>query len=323
MKERKFKNILITGVSGSVGSYLAEFLIKKKQKFIINGFFRKKNNLKYLKNDVKKIKLFKINLNNFKQTKNYLSKVNPDLIFHLASNADVKKSFELPREIILNNNNCTLNLLESVRTLKINPIIIISSTSEVYGNSKKKIINENEIINPNNPYAVSKTFQDMLANVYFRCFNLKIITIRMFTYLNARRNNLFASNWVNQLIQIEKNNQKYLKHGNLKSYRSIMSINDAVHGYWLAATKGRIGEIYNIGGGKNIQLKQFLKIIIKNSKKKINTKIDKNLLRKTDIKQQIPSSKKFIKHTGWKASTKFGEILKKFYYEIKINSLNN
>ena len=139
---------------------------------------------------------------------------------------------------------------------------------------------------------MSKTFQDLLAQNYLKNFGLKIIITRMFTYLNPKRTNLFASNWANQVAKIERR-IKVLKHGNLDTTRTIVDIDDA-EAYWLAATKGKIGQIYNIGGNKSIKLK-FLKLLTQYSTSKIKTKIDKNLLRKSDITLQIPSSKNFLK----------------------------
>ena len=314
MKQRKFKKVLITGIDGSVGTYLQDFLQKKK--INVYGTFRNKVSRKEVKKLGKK-KLIKLDLNNFLKTKKVLKRLKPDLIFHLASNADVRQSFDQPREIIINNNNCTLNLLEAIRKLKINPVIVVSSTSEVYGDCKKKIIDENQQIQPNNPYAVSKSFQDLLASNYHKIYGLRIIITRMFTYFNAKRSNLFASSWAKQILQIEKGKRKILTHGNLNTSRSIISMQDALNAYWLAAKKCKIGEVYNIGGGKNIKLKDFLKILKSLSKVKIVSKIDKKLLRKTDIKTQIPSSFKFSKITGWKPKMSLKKSLEVFLDEIR------
>ena len=314
MKQRKFKKVLITGIDGSVGTYLQDFLQKKK--INVFGTFRNKVSRKEVKKLGKK-KLIKLDLNNFLKTKKVLKRLKPDLIFHLASNADVRQSFDQPREIIINNNNCTLNLLEAIRKLKINPVIVVSSTSEVYGDCKKKVIDENQQIQPNNPYAVSKSFQDLLASNYSKIYGLRIIITRMFTYFNAKRSNLFASSWAKQILQIEKGKRKILTHGNLNTSRSIISMQDALNAYWLAAKKCKIGEVYNIGGGKNIKLKDFLKILKSLSKVKIVSKIDKKLLRKTDIKTQIPSSFKFSKITGWKPKMSLKKSLEVFLDEIR------
>ena len=231
----------------------------------------------------------------------------------------MKQSFDKPREIVNNNNNCTLNLLEAVRLTKIKPIIQICSTSEVYGivNKKETPIKETNPFRPASPYAVSKVFQDLISQNYYKNYGLKIIITRMFTYLNPRRTNLFASHWADQVSKIEKGKIKILKHGNLKSTRTIIDIEDAMRSYWIAATKGQIGSIYNIGGNKIIEISKFLQILKKKSKVKIPTMIDKNLLRKTDVTLQIPDVKKFKKQTNWKPKVKFENSVNSLLEEFR------
>jgi GDPmannose 4,6-dehydratase/GDP-4-dehydro-6-deoxy-D-mannose reductase len=317
---RTFKRAIITGISGSGGSFLAEYIIKNHPEVELFGIYRSKNkNLTLL---IKKnTNLIKSDLNNFKNTLIFLKKIKPDVIFHLASDADVKKSFNFPMEVIKNNNNCTLHLLEASRVLNLKSIIQICSTSEVYGQVKRSEtpIMENNAFRPASPYAVSKAFQDFLAQNYFKNYGLKIIITRMFTYLNPRRTNLFASNWADQISKIEAGKLKHLKHGNLESTRTIIDINDAVRAYWLAATKGKVGEIYNIGGNKIVKLSKFLKILKKKSYVKIISKLDKNLLRKTDVTLQIPSSKKFKKATNWKPGIKFEDSLSALLEDFRKN----
>tara|TARA_B100001540_G_C15316277_1_gene421542 strand:- start:125 stop:553 length:429 start_codon:yes stop_codon:yes gene_type:complete len=137
----------------------------------------------------------------------------------------------------------------------------------------------------------------------------------MFTYFNSRRRNLFASHWAKQIVEIEKGKRKYLKHGNLNTFRSIIDIRDAMEAYWCAAKYGKIGEAYNIGGGKNIKLSKFLNLLKKNSKVKIISKLDSKLLRKTDIAIQTPSSKKFRKDTNWRPIISFKKSLEFFLNE--------
>ena len=134
---RSFKKCLITGITGSGGSYLAEHIISKNLKTKIYGFYRSKGYKDLLQNK-NKINFFKVNMTNYGDTYNALKKIKPDLIFHLASNADVRGSFDEPILHTKNNTIITVNLLESIRKLNFNPLIIICSTSEVYGNVKKK-----------------------------------------------------------------------------------------------------------------------------------------------------------------------------------------
>lgn len=310
---RQFRKCLITGVTGSGGSYLAEHILKKNLDIKIFGFYRSKGYLDLLKKYKTKLKLVKVDLVDFNNTKKALSKIEPDLIFHLASNADVRGSFDNPLEHVKNNNIITANLLEATRELKLKPIIIVCSTSEVYGNVKKNQmpITENQKIAPINPYAVTKTFQDLLSQVYSNVFRFNIIITRMFSYTNARRYNLFQTAFANQIAKCEKYNKKYIFHGNLKSVRTFIDIDDAMEAYWLCATKGKIGEIYNICGDKVISVERFLKKLLKLSKKKIIPKLDKKLLRPQDIALQIADCKKFKKDTGWRARVTFDDSVKK------------
>ncbi len=317
MINRNFKKCLITGITGSGGSYLAEHILSKNNKIKIFGIYRSAGNKNLLKS--KRIKLLKGNLCNFSKTQKIIKKVNPDLIFHLASTANVRESFDFPRKTIENNNAVTLNLLEVIRINKINPLIIICSTSEVYGKvSKKDIpIKETKNINPVNPYSVSKAFQDLLSQSYFKSYGLKIIITRMFSYTNARRNDLFQTAFANQIANIERGKKKILIHGNLNSVRNIIDINDAMEAYWLAAKRGKIGEIYNISGKKVITVGNYLKELKKLSYVKIKSKIDKKLLRPVDVTLQIANTKKFVRDTHWSPKISFKKSMKNLLQECR------
>ena len=139
----------------------------------------------------------------------------------------------------------------------------------------------------------------------------------MFTYLNPRRKNLFASSWAYQVNRIKCGKQKILMHGNLNSTRTIMDVRDAMRAYWLAAEYCKIGEVYNIGSDHAINLKKFLKILKVYSGIDFKNKLDKKLLRKSDIGFQIPDSKKFKRITGWKPKIKIDDSIKFLLQESK------
>ena len=317
MINRKFRKCLITGITGSGGSYLAEHIISKSAKIKVFGIYRSTGNKKLLHN--KRITLFKADLCNFNQTQKIIKKINPDLIFHLASNANVRESFDLPKKVIENNNSITLNLLEIIRLNKLKPLIIICSSSEVYGKIKAKDVpvKETKNISPVNPYSVSKAFQDLLSQVYYESYGLKIIITRMFSYVNARKDYLFQTSFAKQIADIEKGKKKILRHGNLKSVRNIIDIYDAMEAYWLTAKRGKIGEIYNISGTKVISVSNYLKELKKLSYTKIKSKVDKTLFRPVDVTLQIADTKKFIRDTKWSPKVSFTESMKKLLNECR------
>ena len=316
---RKFKKCLITGISGSGGSYLCEHIIKKNKFIKIYGTFRSNGYKNLLQKKYKsKIKFFKCDLQIFSDINSIINKIKPDLVFHIASNANVGDSFNNPLIFSKNNNSITANLLESLRLNNSKAVIIICSSSEVYGNVEKNKmpIAENCSLKPINPYAVTKAYQDLLSQMYYETFNLKIIITRMFSDTNARRSNLFQTSFAKQIIECKRGQKKFLSHGNLSSVRTFIDIDDAMEAYWLAATKGRIGEIYNICGDKVISVKNYLSKLIKFSECSIKLKLDKSLLRKKDIFLQKGCCKKFKKHTGWKPKVDFNASIKKLLHEV-------
>ena len=321
---RKFKKCFITGITGSGGSYLCETILKKDKKIKVFGTYRSKKKLKNLlnlieKNYHKRIIFVKLNLKNKKKLKAALKKIKPDLIFNLAFNADVRGSFDMPEEIMTNNYLLTVNLLESVRVLKLKSLIITCSSSEVYGNVKKNEIpiKENQAMRPISPYAVSKAFQDLISQVYCKSFGLNIIITRMFSYTNARRKNLFMSAFANQIVEIERGKKKMLKHGNLDSVRCFQDIDDAMNAYWLTAKYGKIGEIYNIGGNKIVSVKGYLRELTKLSRKKNVLKLDPMLLRPQDILFQKPDVSRFKKDVKWKTKVGFRESVRKLLEDCR------
>lgn len=310
-KKKVFKKVLITGISGSGGSFLTDYILKNHPNVSVHGVSRwhSTSSNKNLKHCQGKITVHECDLNDFSSIFSVLKKVSPDAIFHLASHANVRTSFITPLSVISNNVMGTANLLEAVRLAGIDPVIQICSTSEVYGqvDPKNVPIKENCPLNPSSPYAVSKVAQDLLGFSYFRSYGMKIIRTRMFAYINPRRSDLFATSFAMQVARIETGLQKVLTHGNLDSVRTLIDVRDAMESYWVATTKGRFGEVYNIGGAKTITVGEFLELLKRQAKVKIVSKVDKRLLRPSDVTLQIPDTSKFTKETGWRPKYSFEE----------------
>lgn len=310
---RKISRVLITGISGSGGSYLAEFIVENHPEVELHGLGRwhsttVTDNLKAVRN---KIALHECDLMDFSSILKVLEKSKPDAIFHLASHANVRASFETPLSVINNNVIGTANLFEAVRAAKIDPLIQLCSTSEVYGivDPKHVPINEDTPMHPSSPYAVSKVAQDMLGYSYFKSYKMRIIRTRMFTYLNPRRTDLFATSFARQVVRIEMGLQKELVHGNLDSVRTIIDVRDAMRAYWEAILHCEPGEAYNIGGTKTLSVGDFLETLKRLAKKHIPTRVDPALLRPSDVTLQIPDTRKFVKASGWKALHTFEESM--------------
>lgn len=309
-KITKIKKVLITGISGSGGSYLAEYIVNNHPKVEIHGISRwHSTTTDNLDKVYKKVIVHEADLMDMASITQVLQKVKPDAIFHLAAHANVRTSFITPTAVLSNNILGTSNLLEAIRILSTTPIVQICSTSEVYGQVNPKDVPIKELcpLNPMSPYAVSKTTQDLLGAVYFRAYDMKIIRTRMFAYINPRREDLFATFFAMQVARIEKGIQKELMHGNLDSIRTLIDVRDAMRAYWVAVEKCRFGEVYNIGGNTVITVGEFLDLLRKKARVPIPSRLDPNLLRPTDVTLQIPDITKFTQETGWRPKYSFEE----------------
>jgi len=304
------KKVLITGISGSGGSYLAEYIVNNHPNVSVHGISRwhstTTDNLSLVR---KSVIVHEVDLMDMASIIEVLQKVKPDAIFHLAAHANVRASFITPTAVLSNNILGTSNLLEAIRILAIKPIVQLCSTSEVYGQVDPKDVPIKELcpLNPMSPYAVSKTTQDLLGAVYFRAYDIKIIRTRMFAYINPRREDLFATSFAMQVARIEVGAQKELLHGNINSIRTLIDVRDAMRAYWVAAEKCRFGEAYNIGGDTTITVGEFLDLLRKKARVPIPSRVSANLLRPTDVTLQIPDVTKFTRQTGWRPKYSFEE----------------
>lgn len=311
MNAKEIKKTLITGISGSGGSYLAEYIVNNHPGVEVHGITRwhSTSSHKNLNSIANKIHLHPCDLIDASATIRVLKKVQPDAIFHLASHSNVREAWDIPSAVFYNNSIGTLNLLEALRTLEQKPIVELCSTSEVYGqvDPKNVPIKEDCPLIPANPYAVSKLAQDIFGDIYWKSFGIPIIRTRMFAYLNPRRADLFATSFAMQVARIEAGLQSELLHGNLESTRTLIDVRDAMESYWIATTKGKPGEIYNIGGKTVITVGQFLEVLKKLAKCPVPSRVDPSLLRPIDVTLQIPDTSKFEGETGWKPRYSFEE----------------
>lgn len=313
MQNKTINKVMITGITGSGGSYLAEYIVNNHPEVEVHGTSRWHSTSENtnIKNIIDKIIVHECDLNDLSSVTNTVKTVEPDGIFHLASYANVRASFITPLAVLRNNIMGTANLFETIRLVDIDPVIQLCSTSEVYGqvDPRNIPIKEDCPINPSSPYAVSKAAQDLLGYTYFRSYSMKIIRTRMFAYLNPRRKDLFATSFAMQVARIEAGLQKELLHGNLDSIRTLIDVRDAMESYWVAMVKGRPGEVYNIGGTTVIKVGEFLDMLKKVAKCEIRSRVDPALLRPADVTLQIPCTEKFTNETEWRPKYSFEDSI--------------
>ena len=305
--------ILITGLNGFAGRYLEEYL-SSISGIKIGGTIFARNFQEAKKSFPKNVSAFKCDLTDKKATGIVVKSFKPDAVFHLAGIASTGDSWDEAEKVLQTNIMSQLNILNALKEHSPKAKIIIISSAQVYGSVKKKELPTTEFtkLRPTNPYTVSKITQESLGYQYFNSFGIPAVILRPSNHIGPRQEAFFAvAHFAKQIIDIEKGLQRpVIKVGNLESLRDFTDVRDIVKAYYLAILKCKPGEIYNIGSGHAVKMKDILKKLLSLSKVKIKVKIDKNLLRPSDVPVLEVDCSKFKKKTGWKPEISLDKTLK-------------
>lgn len=306
--------ILITGITGMVGSHLAEYALAEHPEVEVHGLVRWRSPLDHIRAIQERVKLHEAELRDLNSLVGLLSEIRPDWIFHLAAQSYVSASFRAPADTLHTNVIGTTNLLDAVRITGLDPKIHICSSSEVYGQVREDEvpIRETNEFRPASPYAVSKVGEDMVAQQYFLSYGIRTIRTRMFTHTGPRRGDVFAeSAFAKQVAEIEagvRTNPLFV--GNLNSVRTFADVRDAVRAYWLLLEKCPGGEVYNIGGERTMLVGEMLEMLKGMARCRIEHAVDPALVRPSDVTLQIPDTSKFRAATGWKPTIPLEKTLR-------------
>jgi len=328
MKQMK---ALITGITGFVGSHLAEYILAHQPECEVAGLIRWRSPRDHIQAIQDRLTLYYGNLVDLPSLQRMIGEFRPDFIFHLAAQSYVDFSFIAPVDTIESNVVGTTNLLEAVRQLKethgYDPVIHICSSSEVYGQvcQDEVPISESNPLRPASPYAVSKVGEDMVAYQYWLSWQIKTIRSRMFTHTGPRRGEVFVvSNFAKQVASIEAGlRDPFVKVGNLDSVRTFSDVRDAVRAYWLLVHKCQPGEVYNIGGVETMTIRGMLdKLLALSTRDDIRVEVDPARLRPSDVTLQIPCTDKFTDATGWEPEIAFEQTMQDTlnYWRQKLQS---
>ncbi|MCI8299536.1 MAG: GDP-mannose 4,6-dehydratase [Lachnospiraceae bacterium] len=316
--------VFITGITGMVGSHMADFLLEQTD-WEIHGLIRWRSpldNISHLLDRVNKkdrVYLHYGDLNDLASLQKIIANIEPDYIFHLAAQSYPMTSFDSPLETLNTNILGTCRLLETCRLLKQNPMIHVCASSEVFGKipfDKKPDtgIHEECPFHPASPYAISKVGTDLIGRYYAQAYGMNIMTTRMFTHTGPRRGDVFhESTFAKQIAMIEQGLiEPEVKVGNLDSLRTYADVRDAVRAYYMLVTVNPIpGEYYNIGGTYTCKVGDTLHTLLSLSsmKNKIKVVEDPERFRPIDADLQVPDTRKFQVHTGWKPEITFEQTM--------------
>ena len=301
--------VLITGITGFVGSHLADYILanfSEAEVFGIKRWRSKTENIEHLKD---KVKFCECDIKDAHNVYEVIDEIRPDRIFHLAAQSYVPASWDSPVETLTINIVGQANILEAVKKIKskekdYDPVILIAGSSEEYGlvHPDEVPIKETNPLRPLSPYGVSKVCQDLLGFQYWHSYKIKVIRSRAFNHSGPRRGEVFVdSNFAQQIAKIEKGKQEpVIKVGNLEAKRDFTDVRDIVKAYWLATDKCEPGEAYNICLEKTYSIQEVLdKLISLSTKKDIKVEQDPERMRPSDVPLLGGDCTRFKEATGW------------------------
>jgi len=304
--------VLITGITGFVGSHLAEYLLSRGVEVVGTARWRSRtDNIDHLGD---RIRLVECDLRDFASVKRVLASTSPDQIYHLAAQSFVQTSWRAPGETLTTNIIGQLHLLEGIRDLKADVPMQIAGSSEEYGlvTPDEVPIRETNALRPLSPYAVSKVGQDLLAYQYHQSYGMHLVRTRAFNHTGPRRGQVFAtSNFASQIAEMEAGRAEPVLHvGNLEAQRDFTDVRDVVRGYVLALEKGEPGEVYNLCCGTGRSIQEVVDILLGMARVKIRVEQDPERMRPSDVPILVGDCTKFRGLTGWAPAIPFEQTMR-------------
>ncbi len=282
----KDRNILITGISGFVGSRMARVL--KDRGANVFGLLRRRadgkipHNIRRLGLETQ-VRLIEGDLESIASVGSAITASEPDVIFHLAAQSFVPRSFIDPNETMLCNCWGTSNLLEAIRIKNVDPVVVFAGSSEEYGlvlSSEKQYrqalakygtifpepehlpelpIAEKNPLRPISPYAVSKVYGDHLMRNYWYSYGVRTVISRAFNHEGPGRGNMFVTSVAtNQVMKLKFEESDSITIGNVNAFRDWSHVDDVIEGYRILAEKGRYGDVYNQGSMRTNSVLSYL-----------------------------------------------------------------
>ncbi|MHA1222235.1 MAG: GDP-mannose 4,6-dehydratase, partial [Candidatus Heimdallarchaeaceae archaeon] len=308
--------ILITGISGFVGSHLAEKLVSSGKNLEIHGIIRRQSVpfVPNIKNIIDKIKIQEANLIDYSSIETAIEKIEPHYIFHLAAQSFVPTSFKAPLESVETNIGGTVNILEVLRKKDIDLLgMQVACSSEEYGlvYPDEVPITENNPLRPQSPYGVSKVATEFYSLTYYRAYGLPIKITRGFNHTGPKRGLQFVTSVIaSQIARSIKTNYKIIKIGNPKPIRDFTDIKDMIQGYLLAILKGKNGEVYNLGHGFGISIENLVKLTANLYDIKYKLQVDKTKFRPAEVNVLLCDYSKANRELGFKPQYPLTETMK-------------
>ncbi len=305
--------VLITGITGFVGTHLAAELHAHDAKAEVWGLTWGEVDRQALETAAPGIHLIEGDLIDPGRIAPILAQARPDVIYHLAAASSVARSWDFAARSLEINAMGTAHLFESVLHLGIDPVIVVSSTAEIYGRitDTGAPVTENTPLAPISPYGTSKAAQDLLTAQFHAGHGVATIRMRFFPLTGPGRPPHFvASSFARQIARAELGLEPpRLEVGNLESVRDFTDVRDAVRACRLAADRRHAGEVFHVCTGRGVAISEVVRLLLEMSECEISVEIDEDRVRRSDIPWLVGDPSHIEAATGWRAEIPLKQTL--------------
>ena len=297
--------ILITGIAGFAAKHFLHYLNEQEPGSEVMGIYNEtypqfeNENFEGLS-----VSLSKINLLNKEEVAQVIKTFNPAFILHLAGRSSVADSWKNPADSIMDNTNFFLNIIETVRTLKIKCRILSVGSTEEYGNANAGLpLKETDCPCPASPYGVARVLQQKLVKIYADSYEIDIVHTRSFNHIGPyQKPEYVVSSFAKQIAQQVKDKKEKIEliTGDINVTRDFSDVRDVVRAYYLLLYKGIKGETYNVCSGNGYILKDIISLLAKKIGQPVFHSTDEKNFRPSENKLILGSYEKLLNATGWK-----------------------
>ncbi len=301
---------LITGISGFVGSHLAEYLLEATDWEVAGTVFGPYGNIADI---CGQLELYPAELSRLDVVTFILEQARPDAIFHLAAQPLVSASQRDPWGTLETNIRMQLSLLEGIVRVKPDCRVLVIGSSEEYGQvlPEELPVDEGTPLRPMNPYALSKVAQDLMGLQYHLAHGLHVVRARPFNHIGPRQGLGFvAADFASQIAAAELGlQQPVISVGNLNARRDFSDVRDVVQAYVALITEGVRGQVYNIGAGESHSIQEILDTLLTMSRIPIEVQQDPDRTRPSDMPDIVCDATRLRELCGWRARIPLAQSL--------------
>jgi GDP-4-dehydro-6-deoxy-D-mannose reductase len=224
----------------------------------------------------------------------------PEVVWHLAAQASVGRSWDAPAETIADNVAMTVNLLEAVRTEAPQAVVVLISSGDVYGPPQQLPVDESAPLRPQNPYSVSKATCDLLGGQYADATGLHVVRLRPFNHTGPGQSDDYVAGTITRQVaeaEAAGRDEALVLTGNPDSARDFSDVRDVARAY-VAAAELEPG-VYNVASGRAVSVRDLIEFVRAAARIPVRHEVDPARVRGHDVSEVRGSAERLRAATGW------------------------